>query len=299
MAASKQTQRRGRALPAWPVRTHEPFPFGLRAVLSLGVAALFCLASLPGHGAENPERAEKRAEKSVEQAVPRELVRDGSASGKQALHPPPPAREGPRTTEIPATVPPARALAIPAALGPGRVDPAWGFQFGWGLHHLTVEAPGLNEEFQPRSFTKDGTSLTLDFVLGGFRLGYIRQYFRREPARGILFEGAWVTLVGFESDQFWAYHGFRPWRLLYLGYGLGWQRREISVKRETVLASGATVSAPTIGITESVAMGGLMLDWAFALPFSLQVRTVREEGGAGRFLRVSGETLILAYVAPF
>jgi hypothetical protein len=188
----------------------------------------------------------------------------------------------------PASEPPARPIPTPEALGEARVDPRWGFQFAWGLHNLDLEVPEVGTTFEPRSLTKDGVSLTLELVLGAFRLGYLRQVFRREPSEAIIFRGDTVTLLGYESDQFWAFHGFRPWAALYLGYGLGWQRREISVQR---------TSEAQVAFSEDLAMAGVILDWAFTPPFSLQVRSVREEGG--KFFRVSGETILLAYIVPF
>lgn len=219
----------------------------------------------------------------------------GAGPGHPARTAPPLARMA-AAEELPATVAPARAVELPESLGPEGIDPTWAFQFGWGLHNLTVDAPELGVELQPRSVTKDGVSVSLDLLLGPFRVGYVRQFFRREPSEEILLEGDRVTLLGYESDQLWVFHGFRPVRRFYLGYGLGWQRREITVRRETVTETG-TEAAPTLAFTESLAMAAVMVDWLFAPPFSLQVRSVREE--SGKFFQAAGETLLLAYVVPF
>ena len=45
-----------------------------------------------------------------------------------------------------------------------------------------------------------------------------------------------VTSKDQDSDQFWGFHGWRPHHSLYLGYGLGWQRRQIRLQRGGTVA---------------------------------------------------------------
>ncbi len=187
----------------------------------------------------------------------------------------------------------ASPLRVPRVLQGRPLDPRRGFQFGVGIHRFSVEAEAPALLLEPEAPFSDGASLAMEWVIGGFRLGYTRQIFRREVPEstalaGCTFADCGVTLLGFDADQFWVFHGFRPWLPLYFGYGLGWQRREIFFRHP---AGGKT------NLKENLAMAGLMIDYAFALPFAIQLRGLREE--SGKILAADGATVFLSYFVPF
>lgn len=162
-----------------------------------------------------------------------------------------------------------------------------GIQFGAGPHNFTVKSEPLQTEFAKSSSFSDGGSLHVDWLLDSFRATYLRQLYRPEVEGGLSHEGQPLRRVAYDSDQLWLFHGGRPWYALYLGYGLGFQRREIVLTTE---AGGK------IEFSETLAMAGLMLDYAFAPPISLQIRLVAEEDGG--FFQASGNILFLSYMVP-
>ena len=186
----------------------------------------------------------------------------------------------------------ASPLRLPQVLQGTPLDPRSGFQFGLGIHRFSVEAEAPALLLEPEAPFSDGTSLALEWVIGGFRLGYTRQIFRREVPEGTAladckFEICDVNLLGFDADQFWVFHGFRPWLPLYFGYGVGWQRREIFFRHPSEKTK----------LKENLAMAGLMIDYAFALPFALQFRGLQEE--SGKILDAGGTTVFISYFVPF
>ena len=187
----------------------------------------------------------------------------------------------------------ASPLRVPEVLQGTPLDPRSGFQFGLGIHRFSVEAEAPALLLEPGSPFSDGASLALEWVIGGFRLGYTRQIYRREVPAGTTFgdckfANCDVNLLGFDADQFWVFHGFRPWLPLYFGYGVGWQWREIFFRHPS---NEKTVRK------EELTMGGLMIDYAFAPPFGLQLRGVREK--SGKVLNAGGATIFLSYLVPF
>jgi len=181
----------------------------------------------------------------------------------------------------------ARPLLLPESLR-DPIELRWGIQFGAGFHNVTVKSDPLDTQFGEVSPFSDGGSLHVDWLLGAFRVGYLRQVYRPEIESGLTFEGQPLERVAFESDQLWGFHGVRPWRPLYLGYGLGVQRREITLTHD---------DGSQRALSETLAMAGLVLDYAFAPPLSLQIRAVREEGGG--FFQLTGQTVFLSYIAPY
>lgn len=190
----------------------------------------------------------------------------------------------------------ARPLRLPESLR-DPIELRWGIQFGAGFHNVTVKSDPLDTQFGEANPFSDGGSLHVDWLLGAFRVGYLRQVYRPEIKSGLMFEGQPLERVAFESDQLWGFHGVRPWRPLYLGYGLGVQRREITLTlREITLTPDDAVDSKR-SFSETLAMAGLVLDYAFAPPLSLQIRAVWEEGGG--FFQLTGQTVFLSYVAPY
>ena len=130
--------------------------------------------------------------------------------------------------------------------------------------------------------------LSLDAILGDFRLGYARRIYRRDLPEGVTLDGQAVDLLAFEADQLWVFHGFSPRRTLYLGYGAGLMSRRYTFVRAD--------DGDPIQDTEALAVGGLMADYAFAPPFTLQLRLTAD--GGGEQVRIWAATLTLAYHLP-
>ena len=179
-----------------------------------------------------------------------------------------------------------RPLKLPDSLR-HPVNLRRGIQFGIGTHNITVTSEALQTELPKKSSFSDGGSLHVDWLLDSFRLSYLRQQYRPELESNIPYEGKTLARVAFDSDQIWAYHGWRPWYPLYLGYGLGFLRREVSLTADDDTKKE---------FSESLAMAGLLLDYAFAAPVSIQIRMVWEEDGG--FFQVSGNTVFLSYSVP-
>lgn len=159
-----------------------------------------------------------------------------------------------------------------------------GIQFGAGTHGITVKSEPLQTVLQRDSSFSDGAGLHVDWLLDSVRLSYVRQIYRPEIPDGLSYENQTLSRLSFDSDQLWAFHGFRPWYPLYLGYGFGFQRREITL---------TTTAGEKIEFSESLAMAGLVMDFAFAPPASIQIRFVWEDDGG--FLQATGYYLFLSY----
>lgn len=186
-----------------------------------------------------------------------------------------------------------KPVGNPSSLEEGTRVHTSGFQFSVGafgyavnFKDVTYTSSGLHVKRQtPFS---NGASLSLNWLMDSFQLGFTRQVFRHSPPAATFYSGAELSLVSFTSDEIWAYHGFRPWLELYLGYGLGYARREIILYHSN---GGLT------GLTESVPLGMLLADWSFSVPFSLRLK-VHKEGDENR-LKIMGTSLHLAYLIPF
>lgn len=196
-----------------------------------------------------------------------------SGEARAALHDEAP--PGEQFSAQPVTEP--ESLAQPSTLRRG-------IQFGAGTHGITVKSEPLQTELQKEGTFSDGGGIHIDWLLDSLRLSYVRQLYRPEIPAGLSYENQTLSRLAFDSDQLWAFHGFRPWYPLYLGYGLGYQRREITL---------TTTGSEIIQFSESLAMAGLMMDYAFAPPASLQIRFVWEDDGG--FVQATGYYLFLSY----
>jgi hypothetical protein len=161
-------------------------------------------------------------------------------------------------------------------------------QFGLGFPYLEVESRYLDEPIQGGAPASRGVYITVQAALESFRLGYVRHLFRAPLPEGATFAGAAASELAFDSDQLWAFHGVRPLSSLYLGYGLGWQYRQVRVRRD-----GLTL----LRRSEQGWLSGLMADWAVGLPFSLQLRLFQHL--EGDLIRERGATLQLSYLAGY
>jgi len=168
------------------------------------------------------------------------------------------------------------------------IDLSRGLRFGLGIQQMHVQSPALDTALDGKPPFADGVLLSLDAILGDFRVGYARRIYRRDLPENTTLDGQAVDFLAFESDQLWVFHGFSPLRTLYLGYGAG-----VMSRRYTFLP--ADDGAP-VQDTEALAVGGLMADYAFAPPFTLQLRLTAD--GGGKLVRVWAATLTLAYHLP-
>jgi hypothetical protein len=189
---------------------------------------------------------------------------------------------------LPADLGPEQPVPTPAPLQPGRSEPGSGLQFGLGLPVVDLRSEALGVHLQGGKPSQTGVLLQVEALWDPFRAGYARQLYRTELPAGTTLDGMAVDALSFDSDQFWAFHGFRPYHSLYLGYGLGLQRRQVRV-----LAAGLPVRT----LNEATLQGGLLADWAVGPPFSLELRLFGDV--RGRFLRERAAALQLAFTAAF
>lgn len=185
----------------------------------------------------------------------------------------------------PQTVPPAGVgepspPAVPAS--------GWEVRFGLGFPSVTVESDSLNRRLEGGKVAESGVVMNLDLLLESIRIGYVRQLYRKTLSEDVRFEGASAETLSFDSDQVWIFHGLRALDALYLGYGLGWQRRTVRVR------SGGMI---LVEKSESGFMGGLVAEWAFSLPFSLNLRIFSDLNGG--FIEQRGAALQFNYQAEF
>ena len=168
-------------------------------------------------------------------------------------------------------------------------DPTWGFRFGIGVQYISINSSRLQLSLPEGSPFSDGALIVLEAVLRTTRLAFARQVYRHLLPPGTALDGAALNFMSFESDQFWIFQGLNPVPNLYLGAGLGWESRRYNF----LLEGGGT----PMRRDEAVLKAGLLVDYTFAIPFSLQVRSTMEE--PGRLVQVTGTTLSLAYHIPF
>lgn len=168
------------------------------------------------------------------------------------------------------------------------IDLTRGLRFGLGIQQVQVQSAALDTDLEGKPPFADGVLLSLDAILGDFRVGYARRIYRRDLPADTTLDGQVVDFLAFESDQLWVFHGFSPWRTLYLGYGAG-----VMSRRYTFLPAD---DGDPVQDTEALAVGGLMADYAIAPPFTLQLRLTAD--GGGKLARVWAATLSLAYHLP-
>ena len=176
---------------------------------------------------------------------------------------------------------------IPAgALSEPDPAPEQGVVFGVGFHRLSIQSELLGLDMKPMPPFGDGGDLMLGWNWKNFRLEFIRQTVRRPPAKDMTAGGEAVTQFGFDANQIWATHGYRPWNSIRLGYGVGYQKRVIVL-----------VNSNPQRHADAGALAGLMMDYAFAPPFVLHLRWEWQQ--QTDVLSVSGQYLYLASVVPF
>lgn len=181
-----------------------------------------------------------------------------------------------------------RPLQPPDILRDDWIDPDSGVQIGLGPHAAALHYPRLKVSDNPNANVSEGVVISANVLLGGLRLGYSRQFYRRVLPAGTQVKGQPVNLLAVDTDQFWATLGWRPWYRLFLGAGAGLEYRLIRVRQD---------ATERITETATLGMGALMADLLIATPFSLQVRVVRED--TSRQLYLDSTVIQLAYLIPF
>lgn len=183
---------------------------------------------------------------------------------------------------------PERPVALPDPLTSPQLDPRQALHFGVGLPVMDVRSEQLGERLQGGAPVDRGVLMHVDAVSDPWRFGYVRQLFRANLPEGTTFAGASVDALAIDSDQLWAFHGWRVHHSVYLGYGLGWQRRRVRVLSE---------GYPVRTLSESTFMAGLLADWVFRAPFALELRAFGDlsEG----FVETRGTSLQLSYTVGF
>lgn len=185
------------------------------------------------------------------------------------------------------TAPAGPILAQHTASGESA-DPARGIRFGLGFPFLEVTSDSLNQDVAGGKFGDTGLMLNLEVLLGSFQVGYVRQIYRKSLDADVTFNASGVDTLAFDADQVWGFHVFRAGGSLTLGYGLGLQRRAVRLLLNDVAIFEKA---------ESGALAGLMAEWAFAPPFSLNLRLFQDL--SGDILRQRGVSLQLNYGAGF
>jgi hypothetical protein len=183
---------------------------------------------------------------------------------------------------------PERPIPTPPPLRPGRPDPTAGVQFGLGFPVMDVQAEALGVQLRGGKLSETGVLMHVEVLWEPFRLGYARQLYRTDLPAGTTLDGNPVDALRFDADQLWGFHGWRPHHRLYLGYGLGLQRRVVRVQLGTT---------DVLADSETILLAGLLAEWAVGPPYVLQVRVFRDlqEG----FLLAQGLSLQLGFTAAF
>ncbi len=177
----------------------------------------------------------------------------------------------------------------PPSVKQGLQDPSYGFQFGVGHPALSVQVKGVEKSLEPEGgFFDEGALMTVGFLLKSFRVGYALHAYRHGLSSGQVVEGQPVDFVSFEAHQLWIFHGFRPVRPLYFGYGLGLQSRTVKLYQNKTLRIEEADTDP---------VAGALLDYRFSPPFSLQLRW-SQDLQKGR-VQSKGPILQIAFYAPF
>jgi len=184
--------------------------------------------------------------------------------------------------------------AKPPSLEADSVEAAEeGIQIALGAPFLTVQSDRLTDDLGAGTLFSRGAQVGVARVWRHFRLVYERLVYRVELPEEIAYSDAKGNFLAIEADQLWLFHGGRPTESLYLGYGLGVQRRQLRLLDCPPTGACAT-SADT---SETVGMAGLLAEWSFRRPFSLQLGLVRE--AEGKLVTLSGYVVRLAYLVPW
>lgn len=181
-----------------------------------------------------------------------------------------------------------RALAPPEFLRDGGVDPDFGVQIGLGPHAVAAHVPKLKLDDTPGGNVSEGVVISADILLGTFRLGYGRQFYRRDLPPASTYNGQPANFLSVDGDQFLAMAGWRPWHWLYLGAIGGGVYRLIHIKQD---------SSTLLTKTETAAVFGVLASLQVASPFGVELRMLWE--APNRIVRLDSTVLQLTYLIPF
>ncbi|MDH4120180.1 MAG: hypothetical protein OEV94_00525 [Deltaproteobacteria bacterium] len=183
-------------------------------------------------------------------------------------------------------VEPARTFQVT----PQRISPDQGVMISAGVERMRVESKTLGVSLSDPDWMTSGMFFSMEWVWSSVRFGYVHQSYRHDLPAGTLYQGVPVSLLGFDSDQFWVYHGFRPSPEWFLGYGVALQNRVIKIQPQD------TLLPPTVKTT-SGPMAGLITEYAFYPPFAVSLRLVGE--GENPYAREGGVFMALSAITPF
>lgn len=166
--------------------------------------------------------------------------------------------------------------------------PIPGLEMSVGLTVVDLRANGLGVHLKGGTPSQTGALFQVDWVGRYLRLGYARQLYRNALPVGTTLDGQTADAISYDSDQFWSFAGLRPFERLYLGVGLGWERRFVRVLQGSTALRNAA---------ESRFMDGLLADLTLSPPFSLQLRVFQDLRPG--FVKVRVGTLQLAFTAAY
>lgn len=181
-----------------------------------------------------------------------------------------------------------RLVMAPGSADGSVADANHGIRFGLGFPLVEVTSDSLNQEVKGGKFSDTGLMLNLEVMLGAFQVGYVHQVYRKSLDADVTYNGSQADTLAFDADQVWGFHVFRVGGSLTFAYGLGLQRRAVRV-----LLNDVTIFQEA----ESGVLAGLRAGWAFAPPFSLNLRLFQEL--SGDTLRQRGVSLQFNYYAGF
>lgn len=181
-----------------------------------------------------------------------------------------------------------RALVAPEFLQEGGVNPDFGVQIGLGPHAVAAHVPKLKLDDSPGVNVSEGVTISADVLLGAFRLGYSRQFYRRDLPPASSYSGQPANFLSVDGDQFLAMAGWRPWHWLYVGVIGGGVYRLIQVKQD---------SSTLLTKTETAAIFGVLAGLQVASPFGVELRMLRE--APDRVVRLDSAILQITYLIPF
>lgn len=180
-------------------------------------------------------------------------------------------------------------ITKPHAFIETNANPDFGIFFGAGFHRYLIEGRSSHFESKAMPNFSDGGDILLTVQWSSVRLEFIHKTLRRPPVAGLeALDGEQLSQFGFDADQIWLNHGFHPWHNFRFGYGVGYQRRVVILQK---------VVGEQEKHREQGAVGGLMIDYAFASPFVLHMRQTWEQ--PTEYLAVSGQSVFIAYIVPF
>jgi len=181
---------------------------------------------------------------------------------------------------------PTRQIVAP----PVEIELTEGVQITAGIQRVAVQSDELGIKVQDPNFLSSGGTFGVDFVWPSFRVGYSHMAYRQTLPDSAQYKNVALSLLGVDADQLWVFHGLRLGKTVFLGYGVGWQQRLISV-----YPKDTTLSATEF--TESGLIGGLMAEMALYPPFFFSLRLFQDQKKG--LLETRGANMFLSFLVPY